>query len=83
MPEAKKMIRVIFRLSILLRVILRNLFVGVTYPMSSTLLTVLAVPYPAITDVFHGVASLHRNGWREATAGNTSLCPQVSCSQAA
>ena len=34
MPEAKKMIRVIFRLSILLRVILRNLFVGVTYPSS-------------------------------------------------
>ena len=44
MPEAKKMIRVIFRLSILLRVILRNVFVGVTYTMSSTLLRVLAVP---------------------------------------
>ena len=44
MPEATKMIRVVFRLSILLRVILRNLFVGVTYPMSSTFLRILAVP---------------------------------------
>ena len=43
MPEAKKMIRVIFRLSILLLVILRILFVVVTYPMSSTPLRILAV----------------------------------------
>ena len=43
MLEAEKMIRVIFQLPVLLRVILRNLFVGVTYPMSSTLLWVLAV----------------------------------------
>ena len=73
MPEAKKMIRVIFRLSILLRVVLRIRFVSVTYPMSSTLLTILAVSLPAVTDIFQVVACLHRNGWREATTGNTSV----------
>ena len=83
MPEAKKMVRVILRRFITLRVILRFFVVVVTYPMSCTLLRILVVPYPAYRDVFPVVASLHRNGLREATTGNTSVSARTSCSQEA